>query len=328
MVFGKCVRVSFGPRSKDTMDNFSIDQGTVIYGIRSSKYPTVPCYGVIITARCDIAQKKVPKYYFLIAVDASEWFYTEHGYEIVYRTTIQNLRRSIDSLASEIDLNGDVLISLSSSNLETILSNKRLEYSGDKKSLKKVDSLSSQIAEYRIFNGNSMTDCQRGKAIKRKPKPSVEELTKIDKGDKNHYYYLPQHAYLVNSIYNKGLIVDLLEIGKLSLKDAEMIKTPGIDYQVLPKLPTPEDMIEVINTGIQQEIDRMFCSIHENRRLSTNYWLNDDSDYVAIEGVIQSPWCEHLMQRFSNAFIRIGIDNPTQKDYSDVIARCYTEVTK
>ena len=107
-----------------------------------------------------------------------------------------------------------------------------------------------------------------------------------------------------------------------------MIKTPGIDYQVLPKLPLPEDMIEVINTGIRQKIDRIFSDIHENKRLSTKYWLNDDSDYVDIEGVIQSPWCEHLMQRFSNAFVRIGIDNPTQQDYSDVIARCYTEVTK
>lgn len=310
------------------MDNFSIDQGTVIYGVRSSKYPTIPCYAVIITARCDIAQKKVPKYYFLVAVDASEWFCTEHGYEIVYRETIQNLRNSISSMASEIDLNGDVLISLSSDDLETVISNKRREYSGNKKQIGKVDSLLSKITEYNIFDRAGMNDRQRSEAIKRKTKPSVEELMKIDKGDRNHYYYLPQHAYLRNSIYNKGLIVDLLEIGKLSLKDAGMIKTPGIDYQVLPKLPAPEDMIEVINTGIQQEIDRMLSDIHENRRLSTNYWLNDDSDYVAIEGVIQSPWCEHLMQRFSNAFIRIGIDNPTQKDYSDVIARCYSEVTE
>jgi len=310
------------------MNSFSIDQGTVIYGVRSSKYPTIPCYAVIITARCDIAQKKVPKYYFLVAVDASDWFCTEHGYNIVYREIIQNLRNGISSMASEIDLNGDVLISLSRSDLETVISQKRIEYSGNKKQTGKVDSLLSRIKEYYIFIRKDMTDMHRSEAIKRKPRPSIEELTRIDKGDRNHYYYLPQHAYLQNSVYNKGLIVDLLEIGKLSIEDAEMIKSPGIDYQVLPKLPSPEDMIDVVNTGIQQEIDRMLSGIHENRRLSTNYWLNDDSDYVAIEGVIQSPWCEHLMQRFSNAFIRIGIDNPTQKDYSDVITRCYTEVTK
>lgn len=306
------------------MDNLSIDQGTVIYGIRSSKYPTVPCYGVIITARCDIAQKKVPKYYFLIAVDASDWFRTEHGYGLVYRTTIHDLRSSINSMANEIDLNGDVLISLNSSDLKTVLLNKHLECSGDKKNLSKIDRLSNKILEYRIFNDVTMTDEQRGQAIKKKPKQAEDELSKIDKGDKNHYYYLPQHAYLKNSVYNKGLIVDLLEIGKLSLQDAEMIRTPGIDYQILPQLPTPEDMIEVINTGVRQEIDRMFNSINENRRLSAKYWLNNDSDFVVVEGVIQSPWCEHLMQRFSNAFIRIGIDNPTKKDYSEVIARCYT----
>lgn len=37
------------------MEN-SLDQGTIIYGIRSDKYPAFPCYGIIITARCDIAQ--------------------------------------------------------------------------------------------------------------------------------------------------------------------------------------------------------------------------------------------------------------------------------
>ena len=87
------------------MDAFSIDQGTIIYGIQSAKYPTIPCYGVIITARCDIAQRKVPKYYFLIAVDASDWFCSEHGYELVYRATIKNLKNDIDCKATELDLN-------------------------------------------------------------------------------------------------------------------------------------------------------------------------------------------------------------------------------
>lgn len=310
------------------MDNFSIDQGTVIYGIRSSKYPTVPCYGVIITARCDIAQKKVPKYYYLVAVDASEWFCSEHGYGIVYRNTIQNSSNSIESIAKDLELNGEVLISLSEQDLEIVLSEKRAEYAGQKNLLNKLQSLSGHIAEYNIFNGKHMTDKKRGQAIKRKPKPATDELGMIDKGDRNHYYYLPQHAYLENQVFNKGLIVDLLEIGKISISDAEKIRTPGIDYQVLPKIPGPEEMIEVINTGVQQEIDRMFNRIHENKRLSMNYWLKDDSDYVVIEGVIKSPWCEHLMQRFSNAFIRIGLDNPSKQDFSDIITRCYTEATE
>ena len=36
-----------------------IDQGTVIYGMRSEKYPEKMCYAIIISARCDIANDKV-----------------------------------------------------------------------------------------------------------------------------------------------------------------------------------------------------------------------------------------------------------------------------
>ena len=46
-----------------------INQGTVLYGMRSEKYPEKMCYAVIISARCDIANNKITKLYYLIAVN-------------------------------------------------------------------------------------------------------------------------------------------------------------------------------------------------------------------------------------------------------------------
>ena len=308
------------------MDDYTIDQGTVIYGIRSSKYPTVCCYGVIISARCDIAQGKVPKYYFLVAVDASEWFCTEHGYDMVYSSVIKGIKSEIDSKADELDLCGDVLVSAEIQDLEAILSAKREEYSGNSKQIKKVDTLANKIAEFRIFSIRDMDDSQRSIAVGRQPKTAIKELENIYKGTQHHYYYLPQHAYLDNSVYNKGLIVDLLEIKELSLEDADRIKSPGIDFQILPSFPTPEKMLEVIKGGDPREIEKMLDGIQEITRLTTEYWLKKDSDFVDFEGTIQSPWCEHLMQRFSHAFIRIGLSDPTKRDFEDVITKCYSEV--
>ena len=310
------------------MDTFLINQGTVIYGIQSAKYPSIPCYGVVITARCDIAQRKVPKYYFLIAVDASDWFCTEHGYELAYNEKIKNLKNEIICKANELELNGDVLISLNCDALAAVLSSKREEYVGNKRCSQKIDTLLNKLEEYSVFAGKNMTNSKRSEAIRKQPQIAVEELKKIYKGEKHHYNFLPQHAYLKNSVFSTGLIVDLLEIGELSLEDADRIKSPGIDYQILPKRPTPEEMIEVIRTGNQQQIDGMFSDINENKRLTSAYWLKDNSDFVDFEGTIQSPWCEHLMQRFSNAFIRIGIIDPTEEDYKTVIARCFREVTE
>ena len=60
-------------------------------------------------------------------------------------------------------------------------------------------------------------------------------------------------------------------------------------------------------------------------RLRRSFWLESESDFVGVEGTIQSPWREHLMQRFSNVFIRIGLDNPSESDFKDLIESCYRE---
>jgi hypothetical protein len=239
---------------------------------------------------------------------------------------IKGIKSEIDSKADELDLCGDVLVSAEIQDLEAILSAKREEYSGNSKQIKKVDTLANKIAEFRIFSIRDMDDSQRSIAVGRQPKTAIKELENIYKGTQHHYYYLPQHAYLDNSVYNKGLIVDLLEIKELSLEDADRIKSPGIDFQILPIFPTPEKMLEVIKGGDPREIEKMLDGIQEITRLTTEYWLKKDSDFVDFEGTIQSPWCEHLMQRFSHAFIRIGLSDPTKRDFEDVITKCYSEV--
>lgn len=311
----------------DTVNKFAIDQGAVIYGIRSAKYPDIPCYGVIITARCDIAQKKVPKYYYLVALDASDWFCAEHGYNLVYDGYIKSLKHEIDNRANELDLSGSALISFEDREREVVLATKLAE-KPNKKHKTKVDDLQKKLEEYQIFASSKMNRSLRSVAISKKPQLACAELKKIYTGAQGHYYFVPQHAYLGNEVFCKGLIVDLLEIGELSLQDANRIETPGIDYQILPKVPTPEEMFEVVKSGVQSKIDTMLSDVREITRLTTAYWLNDDSDFVAFEGTIKSPWCEHLMQRFSNAFIRIGIKDPTEDDFQTIINNCFAEVTE
>ena len=34
-------------------------QGTIIEDIRSKKYPALKCKGIVISARCDLAQEKI-----------------------------------------------------------------------------------------------------------------------------------------------------------------------------------------------------------------------------------------------------------------------------
>ena len=301
---------------------YQIEQGTVLDGMRSSKYPSGPCYGIIINARCDIAQHKISKYYYLTAVDAQAWFSSKYGYTLVYGKMIEDKRRDICNKAKELELDGQSLLSFSAENCATVLQDAERQFAGNKRSVNKLISLRSSIDQYRKIAQIEADDLNRKEAIKSNRKEAVHYLKEIDSGKLHHYYFLPQAAYLDNEIKSKGLIVDLLEIESLTLKDAQKIANPlaeGILYQDLPPLPTIEELSQV------NEFDALRERFKERLRLEKTFWLKDSSDFVQIEGTIKSPWCEHLMQRFSNVFIRIGLDNPSEDDYNTLIDGCCLE---
>ena len=306
------------------MPKCKIDQGTIIYGIKSEKYPSVPCYGIIITARCDIAQKKVPKYYYLVAVDASDWFCSEHGYQQAYSEAIKQKEQNVCRIASELELDGKTLLSISSDeSIMKILADKKDQVQGNRKLEKKIDTLTEAIAQYYQTLQKGTDDNRRRLAIQSNSSPAIKCLKDIDAGKLHHYYFLPQDAYLNNGIKSKGLIVDLLEIGILSISDADKMVSPfkpGICYASLPQLPEIEDLKGCEDPTV---INAILTKFAEYIRLKSSFWLEDESDFVDIEETILSPWCEHLMQRFSNVFIRIGLENPSEQDFKNVITHCY-----
>lgn len=219
-------------------------------------------------------------------------------------------------------MTGKHFLSTSGEHLEIILQDKKKQLSGNKKALKKVDELYSSIHEYTQIAQIDTDDIHRKSAIKSNMKPAVSTIKDIDSGKLHHYYFLPQAAYLDNGIKSKGLIVDLLEIRSLSLADAKKITSPfssGILYTDLPAFPDSEELTQMKPPN--KALDRLA----EYFRLRRSFWLESESDFVGVEGTIQSPWREHLMQRFSNVFIRIGLDNPSESDFKDLIESCYRE---
>ena len=86
-----------------------LDQGTVLFGLRSDKYPGIPCYGIVITASCDISNDKVAKLCFLIGVDARRWFCTEYAYHQVYDTKIENLFKPVEDMCRKFSLDANAI---------------------------------------------------------------------------------------------------------------------------------------------------------------------------------------------------------------------------
>lgn len=300
-----------------------IDQGTVIYGIRSGKYPECACYGIIITARCDIAQHKVPKYYYLVAVDADMWLKSAHGFEIAYGSYINGKRNEIINKANEIDLHGETLVAMPEDSLNIVLTDCLAQNKGNNNITKKISNLKDAINDYRIFNKKDMNTSDRANAISYRPKEAVACLKDIGGGQYHHYHYLPQQTYLQNDVMDKGLVVDLLEIDAMPLEDAVWIIDPyreGIVWDSIPKLPGKKEMEDIVAKD-EQTFNKVLDDVAERFRLMNAYWLTDGDSFVDIEGKIASPWCEKMMQRFSNAFVRIGTDDPSESDIKSLVDR-------
>ena len=127
----------------------------------------------------------------------------------------------------------------------------------------------------------------------------------------------------------KGIVVDLLEIDSISLDDAKRITDPfkeKITFDNLPELPDPEELRQIAQRNDEAGLQKVLRVFSEYQRMISSYWLIDDSCFVEIEGTIQPPFCEHLMQRFSNVFVRIGIDNPAEDDFKRLVQSITDEV--
>lgn len=269
----------------------NLDQGTIIYGLRSQKYPDSHCYGIIVTASCDIANDKVSKFYYLLGIDASEWICSEIGYQQAYAEKIHNLCSKFSQEAEKHSLSADLLLNFSEEEVEQIILSEI-----DKKG--QQDSFREMYNQMRVFCCANMTVDMRKRAIRTDTKPAQRFIKRVGKGELVHFYYLPETSYCDNGKCDKGLIVDLQEIAALTPQDVKQIVSPGIDYLLLPQL---------------EESDQ--------QRLKTQFWLESSDDFVVVDNKITSPWREHLMQRFSFGFVRIGLDGATDSDYETLIQR-------
>lgn len=269
-----------------------LDQGTVLSGLRSDKYLGIPCYGIIITASCDISNDKVSKLYFLIGVDAKQWFCTEYAYRQVYDAKIKKLFKPVEELCMQFSLDADAIRDFTLEEIRAVIA-ATLTQKADR------DRFEKRYQDYATYCRPGMDDEARGRAIRSDIKPAITFLNEIGKERILHFFYLPKAAYLKNScLMDDGLIVDLQEIGSISMQDAQQITGAGIDNLILIRK-----------------------SEKERARLHSRYWLEEEDDFVGIEGEVVSPWREHLMQRFMRDFARIGLNGATGQDHEALVKR-------
>lgn len=193
-----------------------IEQGTIIYGTRSKKYPENKCYSIIISARCDVSNNKVDKVYYITALGVDEWFYTQRGFEEVYKNVLYDKVRKI--LEKE-KINLNVLLGMNNGDRQILL-----DECNSKEKTQVMDFLNIDNIEV------------KKKIIRENTKLGLNFLKEINQAKKYHYFFLPELAYLENGNKEKGLIVDFQEIDYYVWDEINTIKSPGIDMMILNKV--------------------------------------------------------------------------------------------
>lgn len=277
---------------------YSLTQGTIITGVRSDKYSNIRCNGVVISARCDLANCKISKIYYLIAVPSDDWLLSDEGFNIVLSQRQNDLEDKLQTKLGGSGLDWSTLKSFSVEEFSTVIHDQEV---GLKKDTDKV------LEVFRTFKNYTSKYLELGdkKAILQNESKSVaSSLLKIANGQMMHYNYVPENAYIKDGSIDRGLIIDLQELEYISIRDAERLVNCEIDIQ-------SKDLSEV-----------------DKQRYNNCFFLMDWPGYAMAEYDIASPWTEYIMQRFSNAFIRIGVDGPQKEDVQSMVSRVSKQDTE
>lgn len=277
---------------------YSLTQGTIITGVRSDKYSNIRCNGVVISARCDLANCKISKIYYLIAVPSDDWLLSDEGFNIVLSQRQNDLEDKLQTKLGGSGLDWSTLKSFSVEEFSTVIHDQEV---GLKKDTDKV------LEVFRTFKNYTSKYLELGdkKAILQNESKSVaSSLLKIANGQMMHYIYVPENAYIKDGSIDRGLIIDLQELEYISIRDAERLVNCEIDIQ-------SKDLSEV-----------------DKQRYNNCFFLMDWPGYAMAEYDIASPWTEYIMQRFSNAFIRIGVDGPQKENVQSMVSRVSKQDTE
>lgn len=99
---------------------YSLTQGTIITGVRSDKYSNIRCNGVVISARCDLANCKISKIYYLIAVPSDDWLLSDEGFNIVLSQRQNDLEDKLQTKLGGSGLDWSTLKSFSVEEFSTV----------------------------------------------------------------------------------------------------------------------------------------------------------------------------------------------------------------
>jgi len=254
----------------------AITQGSVIHGIRSKKYNDCSCSGIVVSARCDLANSKIQTVYLVSALKVEQWI-IEVG---VFEAMEDLIRQRRGTLAKWAQQHGYDMGSLEEFSIGDIERNINIVCEHNKERTELLSKWKEFFALKQLGHSKSPLDIDSHRdAILKFAKQKVKDICKSAYG---HYCFIPASTIQRDSQEGDGFIVDLQDI-----------------------LALPIELIRKIQ---EDDCDGMILANDERILLDGYLYLPHDYDFATVIGTLPSPWVEWLLQCFSNSFVRIGVD--------------------
>jgi hypothetical protein len=252
-------------------------QGTIFSCALAENYPSTDVYGLVITARCDVAQDKVPIYNYLPVIPLCDWMLVD-GCEIVFQRALAHYTTALRQPLNELGLSESLLRTKTWE--EIVSAHLEPKANLDRKWRTKVDKF--------------IEHTKRIDAIKSAAQ-AHDKATRIN---------------LLNA-ENKiisALIKELAEnrlTGHYLLRNMPTFEENG-DYVAL--LREIHHMPSSIAKQIREGVDKESLIASEGNFLRCPRFHKDD-DFSMPIARLKSPWMEHLMQTLTLLFARIGVED-------------------
>ena len=251
-----------------------LQQGMIFSCCSVDGYAGCKGWGIVITARCDLAASKMPILNYLPVVHVTDWLKCD-GFGVILSRCIAEVDAEILKLLKDLSAPETVLLAT-----PVDVAIDALVAGLDKKSKKLFSSRAEKsIARWRIVNSRSVDVSSLREAF---PKIYSAVLRELLTHRLAGYYYLPNVEYCdEDSCY----VVLLRQIGSM-----------------------PIDLALMLPEGAREgDVELRFSRYGQ-------YLKFDEADEMALPlGVVPSPHVEHLMQAFGLLFGRIGLPDVDKK---------------
>lgn len=263
-------------------------QGTVFSCAHAENYPVTGVLGMVITARCDAVQDKVPVFSYVPVVSINRWMLHD-GASIVLERIEADLINTFLNYLRDFSLSESLIKSHGLSVIYDAHFKKYEEERTKKSKCEKIKSIIENIEECRYVKGNPK-EVDRLTSILRKFDEKVTSVVRDLTDNKLSGYYLLRNLTSLDEEDGTDFVALLREVHHMATPVARKIAR-GLHRESIE--------------GVQ-----VVCPVF--------YGTDEFSMPIAK---LRSPWIEHLMQNFTLLFSRIGVRNNNYKEVKKSLSK-------